>query len=614
MDNLNETSKKLSLTDLNIIKSKLSVDLKEHQKTIIRTMLELEQNNNVSIDIDCVLYRGHIYTEKDVTERSLSWYLRDRFGDNIKYESEKFNIKLNFGILADQVGAGKTFEIVGLICHTLIPKNHPKILPASIYSVVEYTEKIKTERTNIIIVPHNLVTQWKNVLELTKLNVFVVNLKKTVNDIKIVNNNIDHDVIILSCTMIDVFNEKFTSYKWSRIIIDEITSIKLPVSFEMKCNFLWYVTATPSGLKWIRRNYIRETIVGIDRHIFNKIIIKNNEDYVAQSMKLPDINKVIIHCDTPSGFKMIKDYISKDILNMLNAGNIKEAASKLNCNIDTDENILKIITKNIETSLHNKKAELVYLKTTIVTDQKTHNENIKKIEENINSLNVRLSSITEKINSMNTETCPICLDDVNLPTILQCCNNVFCAGCISSVRSNKCPMCRSGFTIKDLNIINNDISKSPVNNKKLLSKKNNLLNLIKSKPSGKFLIFSNYENTNDNISAFLTDNKINHSKLLGTMACINKTIERFKNGTKSVLLLNARFFGSGLNLEMATDVVIYHEMNLEFETQVIGRAQRFGRTSQLNLYYLLHDNEQSNCKNPSLNLNIYDDEDENIIN
>jgi hypothetical protein len=79
-----------------------------------------------------------------------------------------------------------------------------------------------------------------------------------------------------------------------------------------------------------------------------------------------------------------------------------------------------------------------------------------------------------------------------------------------------------------------------------------------------------------------------------------------------VLGLNALNYGSGINLQMATDIIIYHELNIELETQVIGRAQRLGRTSSLNVYYLLNDNEKINCNNPTLNLDIFDNDKQNL--
>jgi hypothetical protein len=46
-----------------------------------------------------------------------------------------------------------------------------------------------------------------------------------------------------------------------------------------------------------------------------------------------------------------------------------------------------------------------------------------------------------------------------------------------------------------------------------------------------------------------------------------------------------------MNLENTTDVVFLHKTNLSMKHQVIGRAQRPGRTSQLKVWELLHGNE-----------------------
>ena len=57
-------------------------------------------------------------------------------------------------------------------------------------------------------------------------------------------------------------------------------------------------------------------------------------------------------------------------------------------------------------------------------------------------------------------------------------------------------------------------------------------------------------------------------------------------------MLNALNYGSGLNLHMATDIIKYHQLDIELETQVIGRAQRMGRSNSLNVYYLFNEGEK----------------------
>jgi SNF2 family DNA or RNA helicase len=55
--------------------------------------------------------------------------------------------------------------------------------------------------------------------------------------------------------------------------------------------------------------------------------------------------------------------------------------------------------------------------------------------------------------------------------------------------------------------------------------------------------------------------------------------------------MNAKHVGAGINLEAATHVVLYHRMNGEMERQVIGRAVRFERASDLRVIHLVHEHE-----------------------
>ena len=56
-------------------------------------------------------------------------------------------------------------------------------------------------------------------------------------------------------------------------------------------------------------------------------------------------------------------------------------------------------------------------------------------------------------------------------------------------------------------------------------------------------------------------------------------LEKYKKHKINILLLNARSHSAGLNLENTTDIIIYHEMTPDMETQIIGRANRLGRTT-----------------------------------
>jgi hypothetical protein len=606
MNNLNINSPKLEQP------KNIKVQLKEHQKTAIYHLRKLEDDKFINSSYDEESFYLHGWTLRTMGLQT----------------SEIRNIKINtsYGILADKVGSGKTLMIVGIINDKIQLPDTEKYIQSSLYSSIQIKDSKKCLKTNLILVPHSLTTQWNDAFKQSSLKYYVITKRKDIDYLEfsdyiedifkagVINNDQClqyYDVIICSANMFSDYFEKFKSVKYSRIIIDEVLQIKLPPDFNWCCNFAWFITATPSGLTSIRRHYIKELINGSVQH-HHLLTIKNNDDYVSQSMKLPDIIYKKIKCLTPKELLIIKDFISKDIINMINGNNIQEALKKLNCNIDTNDNIYNILTKQTNNDINDEVAKLEYVQRVNYVDQKLKDEAIKKSTDKIASLRERLKNIKQRIDNFSQDNCPICFENDNKPVIVSCCNNIICLKCIVNVK-NICPFCRIQITTDKMNILDNSFKKSTTKEKveeKLKDKIVNLINLIKEKKKGKFLVFSAYDQTFNAIITQLNSNNIIHSTILGSVSHINNVINDFTSGKINVVMMNAQHYGSGLNLQMATDIIIYHEMPKELETQVIGRAQRLGRSEPLIVHYLLHENEKCNS---SKDLS-YDNEDylENI--
>jgi len=602
MNNLNINSPKIQQP------KNIKVPLKEHQKTAIYHLRKLEDDKYINSTYDEESFYLHGWTLRTLGLQT----------------SEIKNIKINtsYGILADKVGSGKTLMVVGTINDKIQLADSEKYIQSSMYSSIQIKDSKKCLKTNLILVPHSLTTQWNDAFKHSTLKYYVITKRKDIDYLEfadyiedifkagVINTDqcLQHyDVIVCSANMFSDYFEKFKAVKYSRIIIDEVLQIKLPPDFNWCCNFAWFITATPSGLTSVRRHYIKELINGSIQH-HHLLTIKNNDDYVSQSMKLPDIIYKKIKCLTPKELLVIKDFISKDIINMINGNNVQEALKKLNCNIDTNDNIYNIITKRTTNDIEDEKAKLEYINRVNYQDPKVKEEAIKKSTEKIASLKERLKNIKERIENFSQDNCPICFENDNKPVIVSCCNNIICLKCLVNLK-NLCPFCRIQITTDKMNILDNTFKKTnskPVKDEdKLKDKIVNLINLIKEKKNGRFLVFSAYDETFNSIVTQFNANKITHSTILGSVSHINNVINDFTNGRINVVMMNAQHYGSGLNLQMATDIVIYHEMVKELETQVIGRAQRLGRSEPLIVHYLLHENEKCNS---SKNLNYEEEE------
>jgi len=146
-----------------------------------------------------------------------------------------------------------------------------------------------------------------------------------------------------------------------------------------------------------------------------------------------------------------------------------------------------------------------------------------------------------------------------------------------------------------LDIINGD---PPVNKKTVdMSIKQLIIgkSILEPPKYRKVLVFANFNETLHNIEKTLDENSIKYLKLQGTHSKISTIISTFKNSNihPTVLLINSSEHCAGLNLQFATDLIFFHKIiNDNIESQVAGRAQRIGRTSNLNIHFLLYTNEK----------------------
>lgn len=109
----------------------------------------------------------------------------------------------------------------------------------------------------------------------------------------------------------------------------------------------------------------------------------------------------------------------------------------------------------------------------------------------------------------------------------------------------------------------------------------------------KYIVFSDYYNTFRYVKDSLDKLQIKYIELDGgNIESIDKAIQEYREGESQVMLSNSTFFGCGMNMEFTTDIIFMHKMEEGIERQVIGRAQRPGRTSTLEIHYIFYYNEE----------------------
>jgi superfamily II DNA/RNA helicase len=153
---------------------------------------------------------------------------------------------------------------------------------------------------------------------------------------------------------------------------------------------------------------------------------------------------------------------------------------------------------------------------------------------------------------------------------------------------NSCPLCRQNVDTKALIYITKDDTKAEKEEEKALTKEKTIINIIKNKPKGKFIVYSSHDETFGTIKRLLKGNKISFAEIKGRIDSMQRRIEKFRKGKIQVIFLNSKFNGAGIDLVEATDLIIYHKMSDDTLQQILGRPNRIGRTESLQAHHLLY--------------------------
>ena len=549
----------------------LKVELMDHQKAAIYGMDYLERKKTIMVD--------------NVTHYGPS--------------PRRFILQTSTGILSDHVGAGKTYDCLGLIAHRLEPDTKTVPFLAShrmILSEVIDTNQSKTGEnyhpTNLILIPHQLGTQWMTSIANTGLTAYHCHSKKTLEGLDLANN---YNVILISSTRWKQFIDRFPGTKFARLFVDEADSINLTSMGELaNYRFIWLVTATPDNLRFHNR-YTKLSLFDQQAVWVNRVIrVENEKQFIQHSLNLPKINRVLIHCLTPPELSVIRKFIPGSVMQMVNGGDLEGAIRSLNCSVQSGTNLIKALTNRMTDQISDLKMEVgCELKKKYRSEIKKQEqvELVAGLNNKIARIENRLAELEKNILDRENGICNLCFGEVEKPTMVNCCNNIFCFDCILDTcsQSHRCPICRQPVYQGSLTLIE---PKAEIKDDyERLDKVDALIRLVKKKPTGKFILFSKYDQTFARIIKKARTDGISFGTPKGSNAQVNRMVKRFEQGKIQLLMLNSKQFGAGLNLHMATDIVIFHRFNYQKEDQLIGRGQRPGRKEPLTVYYLLHNNE-----------------------
>jgi len=546
-----------------------------------------------------------------------------------------------YAFLGDKVGVGKTLTVLGHISQmATYPLTQAKLNNLRPFSTDAcfsiYSEPLpENVFDSLIVVPHTIYRQWQDTIEkYTTLTAHFLKSQRDLDNNLLQNLRNAHLTLIsntLLPTLMTSLRARSINVMWRRIFYDEADTVKFSGnSIFPPAMMTWYVTASYVNMLFANQHLhsylirqlsqdfinnldseLREIIVSyVENHpvvsffrtkshaYFQKhislhplcghLVVRNANSFIDSSSHLPPLTQTIIRCRNITPY-LINASLPHDTEEMLHAGDIQGALQSLGVPSHSPTTIVEAVTGFRQKEIDRLKRLLSFKESETYASPRAKEEAILNLQTKINISEIKLNALKERIENVSKDTCSICFDLPNEAVITPCCSRIFCGSCILSwlSRSHACPLCRTSFHPTELCGIG---VRRDATTAQLPKKMDALFDIIKTNPSGKFLIFSRFENPLDTIQNIFEEH-ISIATLQGNKDSIAKILHDFESGKLKVLLLNSRSAAAGINIPSATHLILLHKMLPDEEKQILGRAYRLGRTKPLHFIKLLHQNE-----------------------
>jgi SNF2 family DNA or RNA helicase len=567
----------------------LKINLYDYQRDNVNWMLKLETNplkEYISGDKMFFFPDGRIYN-----------YSRNCFVSDEQRES----VTLKGGIILDNVGIGKTFQ---LLCLAMS----------------------KTNLKTIILVPDHLESHWINQFE-KHFNIKMPNF-------------------------IDIYKfsrfKEILFHKYNRLIVDEIHELYsnpdykhiLEGCFKTGCQYKWGISATPfpvdnsifNLIKFLTEKELHYP--NLDRfsyfyETYYKIFRKNTLENIVKEIKLPnsfehnllldfnDQERILYDAETQANANCDEYFLRKcccdvminfennsKVITLTDFNNLvlddyktkyNEENDKLNKYKEFHDNCV-ILLEKIDLMIEGKleKEEIEKLKEILKkTDRKELIKNINYYDGKIKEQEVIVANrkqaydyLYNKINDSNKE-CPVCMsgiEDENSYDVPEC-GHILCTECMNYwlVDHSSCTVCRKQikkekmYTITKLNQVKLKYS----------TKIDKLIDIIReSGNTEKFIVYTQFDNLISKLYETLNIEGVGTIKFEKP-----EQIEEYRtNPSKRVLILSSVKNASGIDLSFVSNIVIFEPIIgdtlflRDIEKQIVGRIYRINQTRDINIY------------------------------
>ncbi len=476
-----------------------------------------------------------------------------------------------YAFLGDKEATGKSWTTVAYIQACKAAALHAaqeqcylnQLSDTNFYSIRRIQHQ---HQTNLIIVPNTHIHQWAELLEqANNLNYLIVRRHSTIQSEDLVERIRNNDCVLVPNTLYPALCQRLGDFQWTRCFIDDWSACQLQ-KYQV-VNHRRFHNSLPVQFTWILTHDwfpFMFSDVRIDNW-YMQAFIDNMAEPIPVAVRNFFERQKLYGSLPPNGRSLLFEFI---------CAHPQRGHLVLLCSDEYIKTSMAIAepTKTIIPYCGDTLVRiLVSLFSQKLGEQLIAGNYIKALEMVGAQFVPRLEDVTLQRPVDLTEACPICFEELQLPTITNCCGSAFCARCLfqacqTSV-STRCPCCRGTLNGQRLKVI---ASKPAVPPSPHPCKLDALVAALKARPNGRHLVYFPLEPMYGSLRAALRVADLNFDCLLGGRQTVLRKLENFNRGHTDILILfNRQQILMARNLQSVSAIFIYPDMYQAGQNNII---------------------------------------------
>jgi hypothetical protein len=394
-------------------------------------------------------------------------------------------------ILGSPENSGKTLTVLGLLADiqttSLVLPQLP-LLGAnsnSLFYCLENSPSNFASRSNVIVVPNYLFSQWQKEIQThTALDFIFVDSRKSLMNITNIPKN-----FLVSAKLYKNFCKFCDDRKiaWNILVFDEVQNIYInnnECEIPLSTNFIWLVTSN-----WIplifKQSYFS----------FQELLYREENNLVQL---VPELSEFLRK--NKSNYTFLKMESSVFFKNILPYNNTYRVSLVVRCSDnfikESMKSILSLANISLQSKLCRPSVNLVDIRR-FFQDNDVRADNLMPVIYADLQIPIQsLADIEQPMQIYMSDDCPICLDTPRYMALSDCCRHTYCASCIlkNTILRGTCPLCRNNNTINSLRLLETSGNAVNLENLGIMNKLETAYNLIVDNSDSTILVFSSYKN------------------------------------------------------------------------------------------------------------------------